>query len=306
MGRTTNIIISTNRSTKTQQKQTVWFGDGEIRLNGETGQYIGKYEKNGAWWNAEVHFGGEVKELSQPTATQAAQSVAWAWLACKALEGFAAAAAPVLADMDTDAAYKAYQEDQAIRDADTDAKDAAAEEAWEQYRRLGKWWFFNSRGGNMLIFNAAEERAFYTTMQGEILRYTDDAKCEFHFAFTRWEDAAVSSYTYKHQIWARYFRATFGAFHGSDYFDVNVDEFRQAVDYFELETPEQVAAWLFISEAFTPEHIPEWAMRMEFRWKVSFLAEKNYFSTYVGKDGVAWRDCEATPEEERTIVVECE
>lgn len=141
MGRTTSIIISKNPHTKTQQTQTIWFGDGEICLNGETGQYIGKYEKNGAWWNAEVHFGGEVKELSQPTATQAAQSVAWAWLACKALQGFAEAAAKLLADMDWE--KRIFIDVNAFVAAATEkqAREAAAEDLWQEYRAKDGWYF---------------------------------------------------------------------------------------------------------------------------------------------------------------------
>lgn len=102
MGRTTNIIISNNPRTKTRQTQDIWFGDGQIRLSGETGQRIGQYAKEGSWWNAALIFQDatsylkfSVQSFSPPltTVTQAAQAVAWAWHACKALEGFAAVAA---------------------------------------------------------------------------------------------------------------------------------------------------------------------------------------------------------------------
>ena len=105
MGRTTSIILSTNPKTKTRQTQDVWFGSGEIRLSHECGELIGEYAKVGGYYVAVLIFKDDtsylrfsVQSISPPlaTVTQAAQAVAWAWHACKALEGFAAAAAPVL------------------------------------------------------------------------------------------------------------------------------------------------------------------------------------------------------------------
>lgn len=330
MGRTTSIIISKNPHTKTQQTQTIWFGDGEIRLNGETGTYIGEYAKDGGWWLAEVNFAGEapieraqsggswvgvyrdadgqmyrakysVQTVSPPltTATQAAQAVAWAWLACKALEGLAAAAAPVLEVME--------QEESEREAAEVAARNAEAEATWQQYRANGSWWHIVTAKNNYLVFNAAEERAFYTTPQGELFREVE-AKEEVNFALTCWNSPTI--YPYVGEVWAHYFRANSALFFKSHRYSFgdNVELFRKAIAFDELETPEQVYAWLTISEADSYAAISDSVKQVEFRWKLSFRAHAADFCDFLADEGEAhlyYENARARPEEQRTIIADC-
>ena len=119
MGRTTSIVISTNSRTKVRQTQDVWFGDGEIRLGHECGKLIGEYAKVGGYYVAVLIFKDDtsylrfsVQSISPPltTVTQAAQAVARAWLACKALEGFAEAAASLVDNVTLSAIEKMSDE----------------------------------------------------------------------------------------------------------------------------------------------------------------------------------------------------
>jgi len=301
MGRTTSILISKNTATKTHQTQTIWFGDGEIRLNGETGTYIGKYAKNGGWWNAEVHFAGEIYELSQPTATQAAQEVAWAWLACKALEVFAAAAAPVLELMEEEywQAYKSFSDK--LQDAilaEEEKKTIIAQANWKTYSEKGGWWFAAANNNadstnKILVFNAAENVAFFTTPAGELHREVD-AEPYFLYVCNRWIDVAVSKYI--GEIWAYYFHANCKNLfnsnnHCQNSFADNVELFKKVVPFDELETAEQVYAWLTITEAESYAAIPDSILRLEFRWKLSFY---KYPADFI-----------ARPDEERTIIADC-
>jgi hypothetical protein len=307
MGRTTSIIISTNRSTKTYQKQTIWFGDGEIRLNGETGTYIGKYAKNGKWYNAEVYFGGEVQELSQPTATQAAEAVAWAWLACKALEGFAAAAAYVLDGIEREESARIEQAQYDYKYAQEAEREAAAEATWQECRAKGGWLYIFTANTNLLVFNAAEERALNTTLDGEVYREVE-AKSEVWYALTEWGMPTIHPYT--GEVWAHYFRATFAhcAHSNMGIFSENVELFRKAVAFDELETPEQVSAWLFIHEAATAADIPEWATDVEFRWRLSFRKHAADFCNFFADEGEAhlyYKNSRARREEQRTIIADC-
>jgi hypothetical protein len=308
MGRTTNIVISTNPKTKTRQTQTIWFGDGQIRLNGETGIYIGDYAKDGGGWNAVLIFKDDtsllrlsVQSISPPltTATQAAQAVAWAWHACKALEGFAAAAAPVLELMEED--Y--WQEGQATIAKIQDAlaygiaeREAQAEATLQEYRAKGGWWYIVTAKNNYLVFNAAEERAFYTTQEGELLREVE-AREEVDYALTCWRDSTIHPYT--GEIWAYYFRA---AFADSNMGNTEAYLFCKHVAFDELETPEQESAYLFISESEELDDIPEWAMQVDFHWKLTYLAAQDYFPQYEddGSEG-----CKARRDEHRTIIADC-
>ena len=292
MGRTTSILISKNASAKTHQTQTIWFGDGEIRLNGETGTYIGKYAKNGSWWNAEVYFGGEVQELSQPTATQAAEAVAWAWLACKALEGLAAAAAYVLDGIEREELARIEQAQYDYEYAQEAEREAAAEATWQEYRANGSWWYIVTKSNNYLVFNAAEERAFYTTQEGELYREVE-AKNEVNFALTCWNSPTI--HPYNGEVFAHYFRASFA---DTDKDDSARDAFRSYVDFNELETPQQASAYIFISESQKNDEIPEWAMNVDFRWKLSFL---NVIQNFTYEQDV----CKAKREEHRTIIATC-
>lgn len=323
MGRTTSITISTNPHTKTKQTQTIWFGNGEIRLNGETGQYIGEYAKDGGWWLAEVNFAGEapieraqsggswvevftdadgetrrakhsVQTVSPPltTATQAAQAVAWAWLACKALEGFADAATGILILM-----WEDYHKREAAEQAE---REAAAEATWQEYRANGSWWYIVTKSNNYLVFNAAEERAFYTTQDGELFREVE-AREEVDYALTCWDNPTI--YPYVGEVWAYYFRASFA---DSEMNNSAAHLFCTYVAFDELETPEQVSAYIFISESEELDDIPEWVMNVEFRWKLSFLKGKESFTIYEDIwTGENRGTCKARRDQERTIIADC-
>jgi hypothetical protein len=308
MGRTTNIVISTNPKTKTRQTQTIWFGDGEIRLNGETGTYIGEYAKDGGYYAAVLIFKDNtsllrlsVQSISPPltTATQAAQAVAWAWHACKALEGFAAAAAPVFNELWEERAVESIEAAfQKVRE-DND-REAQAEATWQEYCAKGGWWYIVTAKKNYLVFNAAEERAFYTTQKGELFREVD-AREEVDYALTCWDDSTIHPYT--GEVWAYYFRATFAdSDAGNTQGDTDALLFCKHVAFDELETPEQVSAYLFISESEELDDIPEWAMHVEFHWKLTYLKAQDYFGHY--EDGISVAH-KARRDEHRTIIAVC-
>jgi hypothetical protein len=220
------------------------------------------------------------------------------------LEGFAQAAAPVLEVMEDEhwQEYQAAIAEMEAREAAAEAeRDAQAEATWQQYRAMGHWWHIVTANNNYLVFNAAEERAFYTTQEGEVYREVD-AREEINFALTCWNSPTI--YPYVGEVWAYYFRA---AFADSDMGNTDAFLFCKHVAFDELETPEQVSAYLFISESEELDDIPEWAMQVEFHWKLTYLKAQDHFARYEddGNGGANWGECKARRDEHRTIIADC-
>ena len=142
------------------------------------------------------------------------------------------------------------------------------------------------------MFNAAEERAFYTTQEGELYREVIP-KFEVNFALTCWNSPTI--HPYNGEVFAHYFHASFA---DTDKDDSARDAFRSYVDFNELETAAQASAYIFISESRKNDDIPEWAMNVDFRWKLSFL---NVIQNFTYEQDV----CKAKREEHRTIIATC-